>query len=87
MLFLRIQGLKSDGKHSGGAQEWARLAADHLLVAASSVGVPPVCERPADAKIRSASRIQRCRRSIFLNLSRDLKLSVGANDLVFFLCF
>jgi hypothetical protein len=51
MLFQPIQGPKVDGRHSGDAQEWAGLAAQHLVGAARSPGVPPVSNCSARAKV------------------------------------
>jgi hypothetical protein len=51
MLFERIQGSKVDGSHSRDHQQRAGLAAQHLIGAAGSLGVPLISDCSARAKV------------------------------------
>jgi hypothetical protein len=69
MLFQPIQGTKVDGRHSGGATGRAGMAAQHLVGATRSPGVPPadLCARKSGA----GGRFPPCRHNIAPKLSRD----------------
>jgi hypothetical protein len=72
MLFQPIQGTKVDGRHSGDAQERAGLAAQHLVGAARSPGVPPVSDRSARAKVWRRSAISAMPTQHFQETVREL---------------